>query len=206
MKILKLTKGNQQIFVREIKRGSILVFPTDTVYGLICVANNKKSIEKIFKIKGRSKRKPISIFVKDLEMAEKYINIKKGEKRFLRQVWPGAVTVVVRSKKGKLNTISGKKNTIGVRIPDYKFIINLIKKINFPLAETSANISGKGSTTKIKEVIEQFKNKRYKPDLVVDAGNLKRSKSSTVVDLTGSKIKVLRSGSVFKKEIQKYFK
>lgn len=187
MRALKIQKQNFNQVVREvvkaIKNGKIVVCPTDTVYGLICDATNKKAVNKIFKIKKRPKNKPISVFVKDIKMAKRFAQIDKNQEKFMKKIWPGKVTLVLKSKK--------ENKTIGIRIPNYKLILSLIDK-NLPLAESSANISSKPASTKIKEVLKQFKNQKYQPDLVLDAGNLKKSRPSTVIDLTISPPKVLR--------------
>ena len=188
MKIVKIKKQNLnkvvQEVVKSIKDGQVIVCPTDTVYGLIDDATNKKAVSKLFKIKKRPTKKSIPIFVKDIKMAKRFAKINKKQEGFLRKVWPGAVTAVLKSKKGK--------DTTGIRIPNYKLILILINKLNLPLAETSANMSGKPASTKIKEVLKQFKNQKYQPDLVLDAGNLKKSRPSTVIDLTVLPPKILR--------------
>jgi len=84
------------------------------------------------------------------------------------------------------------KGTIGVRIPNYKWLLGLAEQLNQPLAETSANISGEPATTKIKEVLKYFKGREYHPDLAIDAGNLKKSRPSKVIDLTVWPPKILR--------------
>ncbi len=194
MEIIKL-KSNRE-FVEKLsnllRMGKVIICPTDTVYGLICDATNEKAVEKIFKIKKRPKGKPISIFVKDIKMAKKFAIINKKQDEFLKKVWPGAVTLVLKPRKDLPKNIYQGKNTIGVRVPDYKLILNLSDKIKRPLAESSANISGKPASTKIKEVLNQFKKGKFLPDLVLDAGNLNSSKPSIVVDLTTSEPKILR--------------
>lgn len=184
MKILKIKKQNLSGIVKEaaeaIKGGQIVVCPTDTVYGLICDATNKKAVRKIYKIKQRPKNKLLPVFVKDLEMAKKIIRINPGQEKLLKKVWPGSVTVVIQKEQSAL------------RVPKYRLITDIIKKLNRPLSETSANISGEPPTAKIAEVLQYFKRHKHKPDLVLDAGDLKTSKPSRVVDLTGSKPKVLR--------------
>jgi len=158
--------------IKAIKEGKVLVCPTDTVYGLICDAKNKKAIERLYQIKKRPKWKLLPIFVKDIKMAKGFVKINPEQEKFLKKVWPGAVTAVLEKKKS------------AVRIPRYKFIIDLIKRIGRPLAESSANISDRPASTKIKEVLNQFKGRKYHPDLVIDAGDLKKSRPSMVIDLT----------------------
>jgi L-threonylcarbamoyladenylate synthase len=191
MRTLKTNQLNLKEIVKSIKQGEMIVCPTDTVYGLIVDATNKKAVKKIFKIKKRSFKKPIPIFVRDLKQAKKLAKINEKQEKILKSVWPGKVTVVlVRKEKKKLYGV-GKK-TIALRIPKYKLINDLLKKINKPLTGTSANISGKPPSTKIKEVISQFKTQKHQPDLIINAGNLPKSKPSIVLDLRTFPPKILR--------------
>ncbi len=221
MKILKVSSKKLNKTIQEtaelLKEGKIEVCPTYTVYGFLCDATNKKAVEKLFKIKKRSKSKAIPIFVKDIEMAKKLAFIDKKQEKFLNMVWftrqnflgesgkpelvkitpkilagKGKVTVILKRNKSKIKLYGVSKKTIGLRIPDYKLINKLLLKINRPLTGTSANISGKPSSTKIKEVIEQFGREKIKPDFIIDVGNLDFSLPSIVLDLTGKKIKILR--------------
>jgi len=195
MPVLKVDQKNLKVIIKEavksIKRGEVMVCPTDTVYGLVADATNKKAVEKLLKIKKRS-RNPIPIFIKDLKTAKKTAQINKKQEKFLKRVWPGKVTAVLVRKNKLPEILFGERTTIGLRIPKYKLVQELFKKINRPLTGTSANISGKPATTKIKKIIKQFKNQRFRPDLILDAGDLKPSKPSMVIDLTGSKQKILR--------------
>jgi len=207
---MKISKINQKNFdrlveemVKAIKNGRVIVCPTDTVYGLIADAANKKAIGKIFKIKKRPKNKHIPIFVKDLKMARKLAKISKKQEKFLKSAWLGKVTAVLKrtlprpsgfggQAKTKIRLYGVAKETIALRIPKYELLFKLAKQLNRPLAGTSANIFGKSASTKIKEILQQFQNQKHQPDLIVDAGNLKLSKPSTVIDLTQGKPKILR--------------
>lgn len=199
MRVLKMKPENLEEIVREtmrsLKQSGVLVCPTDTVYGLICDATSSKAVRKLFRIKKRPKGKPISIFVKNIKLAKKFAFVNKNQESLLKKVWPGAMTAILKPKKNLPKNISQGKKTIGLRIPDYKLIITLIDKICHPLAESSANISGKPASTKIKEVLNQFRNKKYQPDLVLDAGNLPFQLPSTVIDLTKKRPQILRRGS-----------
>lgn len=196
MEILKVSSRNFKKIIEEaikfIKKSEVLVCPTDTVYGLICNAKNRKAVKKLFKIKRRSKRKPIPIFVRDIKMAESLAHINENQQKFLKKVWPGKITVILKRKNNLPKILFGKTKTIGLRIPNYKLINILLKKLNQPLTGTSANISGRPASTKIQEILKQFENQKNQPDLILDSGNLKPSKPSRVVDLTGREIKILR--------------
>ncbi len=183
-----------------VKRGEVLVCPTDTVYGLVTDATNERAVERLFKIKKRNLRKHIPIFIKDFKMAKKFSYINREQEEFLKKVWPGKVTVVLKRKKSKIKIYGAGEDTIALRIPDYRFLNILLKKINRSLTGTSANISGKPPSTKVKEVLKQFENDKIQPDLILDAGNLLKSLPSTIISLVGDKPKILRRGAVkFKK-------
>jgi len=195
MKILKITKNNFKKIVktaeRLIKEGKVIICPTDTVYGLICDATNKKAVEKIFKIKKRDYKKAVPIFVKDIKSAKKLAVIDKKQEKFLKKVWPGKTTAVLERRKG-IKIYGVDKNTIALRVPNYKLIRHLLLAVNVPFTGTSANISGKTASTKIKEAANQFKNQKHQPDLIISAGNLPKSKPSKVLDLTIFPPKILR--------------
>jgi L-threonylcarbamoyladenylate synthase len=174
--------------VNAIKNGGVIVFPTDTVYGFLALSENKKAVEKIFKIKKRLKSKPLAVFVKDIKMAKELAEIDGEQEKVLKKYWPGKYTFILKRKKSvKLFGID--KSTIALRLPKYKPLNDLLKKINKPLVQTSVNISGQPALTKISDIINQFN--KY-DILVVDGGNLKKSKPSKVIDLTKKEIKVLR--------------
>ncbi len=180
-----------EIIARELGTGKVLVLPTDTVYGLVAVATDKKAVDRIFKIKRRPEGNPLPIFVKNIQAAKKLAIINKDQEKFLQKVWPGKTTVVLK-RKSKRSLYGVDSKTIALRIPKYKLINSLLARTKFPLTGTSANISGKPATGRIKEVLRQLQNKKIQPDLIIDAGNLKPSKPSTVIDLSGPVAVVLR--------------
>lgn len=200
MKVLEIStkKLNETIetIVKAIKESKVLILPTDTVYGLVADAKNEKAVKKIFRIKRRLSQKPLPIFVKSLKMTKEIAFVDKKQEKFLKKIWPGKVTAILKAKPKaeklfKFGIVNSEKK-IGLRIPKYKLINLLLKKLNFPLTGTSANISGLSPSRKIKEVISRFENKKYQPDLVIDAGNLPKSKPSLVLDLTVFPPKILR--------------
>lgn len=209
MKILKVNPENlresEDAIIEAAKvmlSGGTIVFPTDTVYGLGCDATNKAAIGKIFLIKERPKNMPISIIVRDMEMAKKVAIIDNRLSRALPLVWPGAVTVILLRKYKLPEILSAERRTLGLRIPDYKLTHLLSENMGRPYVASSANISGEQATTKIARVIEYFEKKVHKPDLILDAGDLKFSQPSTVLDLAGEKPKIVRIGPVSPKKLQ----
>jgi len=195
MKVALLSRKSFQtavtIAVKVLERGGVLVCPTDTVYGLLADATNKKAVQKIFSIKGREKSKPLPIFVKDIAMARTLAKISLKQEKHMRKVWPGKVTLVLKSK-GVLPKETGTKEDIGIRIPKHTFLQAILRKAKIPLTGTSANLTGKPSLSFGSDVKEVFQKGRYKPDVIFDAGKLPDSRSSKVIDIIGIKPKVLR--------------
>lgn len=189
MKVIKGKKVDVNELAILLVKGKVLVLPTDTVYGLICDVRSKKAIQRIFRIKRRNLKKPIPVFVRNMKMAKELARIDKKQEIFLRKVWPGRVTAVLKRRAG--NKLYGvEKDTIALRMPDHKLIKNLFRKIDFPLSGTSANISGKEPVIEVKELLDQLG--RVEPDLIVDGGRLKERKSSKIYDLTQKPTKILR--------------
>ena len=185
--------------VSALKVGGVVICPTDTVYGFLADAGNKKAVEKIFKIKKRPGSKPLPVFVKDLKMAKELAEINERQEKILKKRWPGKYTFVFKSKRRpdlflsltKFSERSGLPQTIALRIPQYKFLNNLLKKINRPLAQTSANVSGEPAMAKISDILQKFGERRFEV-LVIDAGNLKKKKPSKIYDLTLARPERLR--------------
>ena len=174
-----------------LKRGEVIVCPTESVYGLIADVKNKKAVEKIFKIKKRSFQKTISIFVKDLKMAKKFAKINKDQEKFLKRVWPGKTIAVLKAKDRFPKGIVCQWGKIGQRVPKYKLLNEVLNKFKGPIAQTSANVAGKPTPAAIKEILQQFKKSKCQPDMVIDVGKLS-GKPSKVIDLTQSPPKILR--------------
>lgn len=194
MEVIKLSKNSLGRAIDKavdfLNKGGAIVCPTDTVYGLLADATNKNAVGKVFRIKRREGSKALPIFVKDTEAAKEFALIGEREEAILKEKWPGRFTFVLKKRSAKIYG-AGKK-TIALRIPDYKPINELLKKINKPLTGTSANISGHLASVKIGEVLSQFENEQMRPDLILDAGELQESKPSTIIDLTKNKVKILR--------------
>lgn len=186
--ILKISPKIVDKVAEFLKKGGVVICPTDTVYGFLADASNKKAVDKIFKIKNRPKSKPLSVFVKDFNMARKIAVIDSKQAKILLEFWPGNVTAVLKRKSG-MKLYGVKKDTVGIRIPKYPFLNKLLRKINKPLVQTSVNISGKSPLGAINDIIKQFGKQNV---LIIDGGDIKKGKPSKMIDLTKNNIKVLR--------------
>jgi L-threonylcarbamoyladenylate synthase len=208
MRILKINPENLresreaiEEAVRVVSKGGVIIYPTDTVYGIGCDATNKDAVRRVFRIKKRPEDKAVPILISDLEMAKKAAYFDDKVEKMLLSVWPGPVTVLLSKKYSLPGIVTGSKPTVALRIPDYKVTHYMLVLCGVPLVATSANISGQPSSNRIEEVIEQFKKTDLRPDLVLDAGDLKFSEPSTILDLSTGKPIITRVGLVNKKKL-----
>lgn len=189
--------------VEVIKYGGIVACPTDTTYGLIADATNEEAVSRLFKIKKRPITKAIPVIINNIELAKKIAFIDEKMANVLNMVWPGAVTVILQYKFKLPELITAGAKTVALRIPDYKLIYFLTESIGKPLTATSANVSGQQPAYSAKEVINQFDHAEYQPNLILDAGILKHSKPSTILDLSDREPKIRRVGPVDKETLLK---
>lgn len=199
MKIIRLNLNSDYsdvIFqaITVLERGGVIVCPTDTVYGLAANACDWNAVEQLFKIKKRPMTKPIAVLARNMKWVREIAIVPAKLEDVLSKIWPGAVTVLLPKKKIIPAIVTAKLPNVGVRIPDFPFLDKLFSKFGYPLAATSANMSGEEATGNINKMVEVFKNEVWKPDLILDAGNLQKSAPSTILDLSKIKPKVLRVG------------
>lgn len=180
--------------VMALKNGEVIVLPTDTVYGLCGNGFKKEVYEKIYQIKKRSADKAFPLFVKDLKMAGDIAFVGKRQMEFLRNVWPGKTSVVLKIKDQTIASIY-KGETIALRMPRHHIISEIFEFVNFPIIGTSANISGMPDALDPQIVFEQFNAEQWRPDYILDYGILPKSQSSTIIDITSDNAKILREGA-----------
>lgn len=192
-KILSTTStGAIREAIRWIRRGQPIAFPTDTVYGLGAALDNEEAIDRLFTIKGREPAKAIAILLGDpAAMADITLNLSWTAARLAEQFWPGALTIVVERNPALPKNLSPLP-TIGIRMPDHPFALELLRATG-PLAVTSANLSGGANTGTAQEVYEQL---HGKIPLILDGGQTPGGRPSTVVDCTTNKPQILRQGPV----------
>lgn len=191
MKIIKPTKAIASA-VRILKRGGVIIYPTETSYGIGADATNAKAIKKIIKLKGRA-GKFMPIIISDMKMAEKYIVLNDDMRKLVKKFMPGPLTLIAEKKNVKTKKLLG-----GFRIPSNAFARKLAKKLSKPVTATSANISGKKPIYNIAEIKKVFAGKA---DLIIDAGRLPRRRPSTVFDVYNKK--VVRQGKIKLKAIER---
>ena len=182
-----------------IKNGGIVVFPTETVYGIGTNGLNKESISRLYEVKQRPINKPISLLVSSIEMAETIAkDITDMEYKLMEKFFPGPLTIILKKKSIVPDNLTNNTDTVGIRMPDNIIAKKLIEYSNVPIATPSANISGKPSGTDINTIMNDFKDK---VDYYIDGGKSKLGIGSTIVKLENGYPVILREGSISKKQI-----
>ncbi len=184
-----------------LNKGGVIIYPTETLYGMGTLAITEESVKKIFDIKERFYGKPIPILARDKEMVSRFVEITEAASQLIDKFLPGPLTLVLRERKNLPDLISAQTGKIAVRISRHLFVKRLFDFISEPLPSTSANISGAANLFGFNEILETFKGK---VDLIVDLGNLPLSKGSTVIDLTVKPPRIVREGDI-SKDILKEF-
>lgn len=183
--------------VKKIRDGGLVVYPTDTVYGLLVDATNESAVNKLISFKERPKGKPISVFVSDFEMAQRIAEMAPPILARLKEILPGPYTVVLKSKHLVSDLLESEKGTLGLRIPQYDMVREVVERFAGPITATSANRSGRTPVHSVTALMNQISEKQKAMiDLVVDIGNLPGNKPSTVIDMTTDDLTVLREGDL----------
>ena len=171
-----------------IRDGGIIIYPTDTLYGFGVDARNNAAVEQLFAIKGRAG--PWSIAVSNMEMLERYALVSKIDRSKVENYLPGPVTLILPFSDSDISSsIISERQTIGIRIPDYSFPRSLIEKLGFPITSTSVNRTGTPALNDPREIKSEFDDEF---NLLIDAGVLPTSKGSTIIDLSGKTIQIVR--------------
>lgn len=189
-----------------IRRGFVVMMPTDTVYGLAANALDEKAVRRVFAVKGRPPSKAVPLLVKNIAMARRLAYISDAVAERLKALWPGAVTVVLHKKDLVPAVAAGGGETIGLRISAYPVAEALVAAADVPLTGTSANVSDMPGGGDVAPILEQFKAAGAMPDLVLDAGTLPPAQPSTVVDLTRGEPHLLRMGPVTKRDLERLWR
>jgi len=176
--------------VEILENSGVIVYPTDTIYGLGCDIFKKNAIEKIYQIKKRDKKKPLSIICSDFKQAAEYAIIQDYAFRLMKKSLPGAYTFILKAKSKLPQRFLAKNKTVGIRIPDNKICLDLVSALGHPIISTSLNISGQPVLTNPNQLDKETANKL---DLTIDAGDL-TAQASTIIDLSQEAPILIREG------------
>ena len=202
--IFAFNKKNLGNAVNYLNNGNIVGLPTETVYGLGGNAYKKKSVKKIFKLKGRPKSNPLIIHYYDLNGVINDVEVNNYFFKLYKKFCPGPITFILKKKlNSRIHPLaSANLKTVAIRFPNHRIVRSILKKINFPLAMPSANKSSSVSPIRAEDVFDEFQKKLK---LIIDGGKSKIGIESTVIDLTNVPM-ILRPGIIDKKSIEKILK
>lgn len=180
--------------VSVLNNGGIVIFPTDTAFGIGCRIDDRSAVERLFKIRNRPKDKAVPVLVDSIRMVKEYVGpIDEKVKRLMNKYWPGGLTLILKCKTEKVPIlVRGGGDTLGVRMPDHKIALSIISGVGVPILGPSANFAGEKTPYSFSDLDPQLVKK---VDFVVD-GTCKYKHASTVIDCTTSAWKILREGAV----------
>jgi len=177
--------------VECLKQGGVIIYPTDTTYGIGCDIFNRKGVKKIYQIKQRDPRKPFSFICADLSDASNYAQVSNFAFKTMKRNLPGPYTFVLEATRIVPDLLTTKQKTVGIRIPDNPISLAIVRELGHPLVTTSANISGEETLTD-PVMLHELMGKTV--DLVIDGGIL-LGDPSTVIGLIDDQVEILRQGS-----------
>ncbi len=204
MKIVQLSKGLGEATLAAsaaLRRGGVIIYPTDTLYGLGADALSDDAVEKIYAIKGREEGKPMHAVFADMAMVEEYAEVNDVARRLAEKFLPGALTLVLKKKPHVESGVSRGIATIGIRIPNDEFCLELARTYGKPFTATSANKSSQIPPTSIADIQAQLGTAADDVELAVDAQVFPMRPPSTVVNLVSGTPVILREGAIPKEDI-----
>ena len=188
--------------VEILANGGIIAYPTETFYGLGADATNEKAIEKIFAVKGRNFKTPVSLIIGQADDINPLVrDVTQTAKKLMAAFWPGALTIVFSAADIVSPLLTAGSGKIGLRVSSHPGAQGIVQKLKRPLTATSANLSGAPECTRASEVVEQLSNKI---DAIIDLGDTPGAKGSTIIDVTCDPPVILREGVISRQTIEKY--
>ena len=194
--IVKCDSDGISIAKKSLQKDGVIIFPTDTVYGIGCDPYNTKAIKRIYKIKGRDEKKSLPVLGYSKNELDKIVFFDEKSSKLADRFWPGKLTLVLKIKDEKLKETMNLSDKIAVRVPDNKCILSLLKECKL-LIGTSANISGNSSLIDSKDCNQMLSN--Y--DILIDHGKIHSDGESTIVEINDNKLSMIRIGSILEEEI-----
>jgi len=191
-------------FTEHLKRGDIVIFPTDTIYAVGCKISAASSIEKLYQLRKRPSSQPMLILASNLKQAKAYGRINLAQEKLLKTFWPGPLTAVLKAKDGVPTIIQGKEATVAIRVPNFPKLAKLIGIVGEPLVAPSANFHGRATPAHFNQIDKRLISL---VDYTLDLNDFDQKTkmlgvASTIIDMTSDSYKILRQGAVSKVELE----
>lgn len=184
----------------KILQGELVVFPTETVYGIGALMSNAAAVQKIFDVKGRPSKNPLIVHIADFEQLDELVRgVSPSAKKLMKAFWPGPLTICFQKSKNVPDIVTAGLPTVCVRMPDHELARQLLREVGEPIAAPSANLSGRPSTTTFEDAKRQLAQKGVH---FLDGGSTPLGIESTVVDCSGEIVRLLRPGAISQMQIE----
>ena len=188
----------------QIRAGEVLGMPTDTFYGLAADPFNLRAVDRVYEIKSRSRHKPLSLLIEDVEQAEEMAKLPEEFHALAKKFWPGPLTMIVKASSRLPLKVTANTGNVALRIPNAKIPLAVVQAARIPITATSANLSGETECTTAAAVRDQL---GMRIPIIVDGGISPREVASTIVDLTDEETRwtILREGAIPAQDISEFF-
>ena len=190
----EINQEELDILADIINKDGVIIFPTDTVYGIGCNCYNENAINKIFELKGRDYSKPINVLIDSVDKIDQLASsISDIERKLIDKYMPGDLTIILKKNTNVPDLLTANLDSVGVRIPNNRIALEILKKVDIPLGTTSANISGEAALCDFNDVVSEFNGK---VDAIINGGESEIGVASTIVRVDDNEIKILRQGNL----------
>ena len=198
MKVIKANKQNIAVAAKIVRNGGLVVYPTETVYGVGCDPFNVEAVERLLDVKGKKRRKPLPVLAASIADVRKVAFISSTGKLLAKKFWPGSLTLIFSKRPEFPDIVTFGLDSVGLRIPNHAVALSLIRLSGGLLVGSSANRTGETPPRSLHGISDVLKKL---VDVVIDGGSSAQGIPSTVVDLTSDKLKIIRKGTISRKQL-----
>ena len=195
----EIKEDELRIVTKALDEDKLIVFPTETVYGIAGNALNVEVIDKLFQAKKRDYSKPFSLMLSDINKIKDIAYVSADEEKIINKFMPGPITLILKKKNCISNLVTANSDTVGVRIPNHEIALSILKSVDYPLATSSANISGRSNNSDIIDIINDLAN--Y-VDIFIKGNISSNLLASTVVEIKNNEVNILRNGIISEYDIE----
>jgi L-threonylcarbamoyladenylate synthase len=195
----KINEDELKIVTQALNEGKLIVFPTETVYGIAGNGLTLSVVNNLYQAKKRDYSKPFTLMVNDITKIKDIAYVSENEEKVIKKFMPGPITLILKKKDCISNLVTANSDTVGVRIPNHKIALSILKSVDYPLATSSANISGSVNNSNIEDIINDLEN--Y-VDIFIKGNISSNLLASTVVEIKNNEVNILRNGIISKENIE----
>ena len=195
----KINEDELKIVTQALNEGKLIVFPTETVYGIAGNGLTLSVIDKMYQAKKRDYSKPFTLMVNDITKIKDIAYVSENEEKVIKKFMPGPITLILKKKDCISNLVTANSDTVGVRIPNHEIALSILKSVDYPLATSSANISGSVNNSNIEDIINDLAS--Y-VDIFIKGNISSNLLASTVVEIKNNEVNILRNGIISKENIE----